>query len=210
MKRLVSTTLLLASLAAAPSFAAPEFRLQYPNGIPRVEIVGDFRHSRYTVWRAGSEDGPFTLVTDGDVLCVGPCYADDYSALGGRSYWYRFDVILPEGGLVRFGPYRATISSDLARRLSAHVSPNPGRGPANVVLFSAGAPGTSMHTEASVFDLQGRRLATIHRGPLAAGQTRISWNGKADDGRELTAGLYLLRVISADGRYTVARVIRSR
>lgn len=210
MKRAISTALLLVSLSAGPSLGAPEFRLQYPNGIPRVEIVGDFRHSRYTVWRSGSAEGPFTLVTDGDVLCVGPCFADDYSAQGGRTYWYRFDLVLPEGGLVRFGPYQAEISADLARRISATVSPNPGRGPVSVLLFAAGAPGASVHTEASLFDLQGRRLATIHRGPLPSGPTRVSWNGRADDGRELTAGLYLLRVISADGRHTVARVLRTR
>src|SRR5688572_4786341 len=210
MKRTVFTAMLYLSLSAGSSFAAPDFRIQYPNGIPRVEIVGDYRHSRYTVWRAGSPDGAFTLVTDGDMLCVGPCYADDYSAQGGRTYWYRFDLVLAEGGLVRYGPYQAEISSSLARRISASVSPNPGSGMTTIHLFSAGAPGTSMHTEASVFDLQGRRLATLHRGPLPAGATRLSWNGRAEGGRPLGAGLYLLRVVSADGRHTIARMIRSR
>src|SRR5687768_17684710 len=77
MKRTVFTAMLYLSLSAGSSFAAPDFRIQYPNGIPRVEIVGDYRHSRYTVWRAGSPDGAFTLVTDGDMLCVGPCYESE-------------------------------------------------------------------------------------------------------------------------------------
>jgi hypothetical protein len=210
MKRTISTALLLAALTAGPSQASPEFRLQYPNGIPRVEIVGDFRHSRYTVWRAGSPEGSFTLVTDGDVLCVGPCFADDYSAAGGRTYWYRFDLVLPDGGLVSFGPFQASISRDLARSLSATVAPNPGAGPVNVALFVAGPPGTSVAAEVGVFDLQGRRLASLHRGALAAGPTRLQWGGRADDGRTLAAGIYLVRATTADGRSAVARLVRSR
>lgn len=210
MKRTISTALLLAALWATPSAGATDFRLQYPNGIPRVQIVGDFRHSHYTVWRAGSPDGEFIMVTDSDVLCVGPCFADDYAALPGHRYWYRFDVIDPEGGLLRFGPFQADISADLARRLSATVSPNPGRGPASVGVFLAGPPGASVHTEAAVFDLQGRRLTTLHRGPLPSGPSRLAWNGRADDGRALPTGLYLLRVVTADGRHVVARVVRTR
>lgn len=210
MKRAIATLLLLATLGVGPSPAAPEFQLRYVNGIPRVQIAGDFAHSRYTVWRAGGLEGPFTRVTDGDILCVGPCFADDFSAVGGRTYWYRFDVAPPESAPLSFGPFQATISRDLARPLNASVSPNPGRGPTHVVLFLAGAPGASVHTDAAVFDLQGRRLATIHRGPLVSGPNRIAWNGRADDGSVLRSGVYLLRAVTVDGRQSVTRVVRSR
>jgi len=210
MKRAIATALLLVGLGVGPSWAEPDLRIQYPNGIPRVEIVGDFRNSRYTVWRAGGPEGQFTNLTSTEALCTADCYVDDFTAVGGHTYWYRFDLALPEGGRVSFGPYQATISPYLARSLSASVSPNPGRGPATVVLFAAGFPGGSVHTDAAVFDLQGRRLATIHRGPLATGATRFRWNGRTDDGRELSSGLYLLRVVTADGRHLVARVARMR
>lgn len=210
MRRTVATFLLMVSLAAGPSSAAPNFLLRYVNGIPRVEIDGDFRHSRYAVWRAVSAQGPFTLVTDGDVLCAGPCFADDYSATGGRTYWYRFDVSPPDAGPVSYGPFEATISGDLVRPLSASVSPNPGRGLTRVNLFLAGAQSRSVHTDAALFDLQGRRLATVHRGPLGPGLSRVSWSGRADDGTELRAGMYLLRVVTVDGRHTIARVVRTR
>ena len=210
MKRLIATLLLLVTLGVGPSSSAPEFQLRYVNGIPRVEIEGDFRHSHYTVWRAAVAGGPFVAVTDGDVLCVGACFADDYSASGGHTYWYRFDVSPPEGGPVSYGPYEATISRDRARPLSASVSPNPGHGSTQVTLFLSGMPGASVHADAALFDLQGRRLATIHRGPLSSGLHRISWNGRADDGSELRTGLYLLRAVTVDGRQSVTRVIRTR
>lgn len=210
MRRTIAILLFIASLAAGPAPGAPTFQLRYVNGIPRVEIDGDFRHSRYTVWRASSAQGPFARVTDGDVLCLGSCFADDYSAIGGRTYWYRFDVLPPEGGPVSYGPFEATISRDQARPLSAGVTPNPGRGATQVTLFVAGGQGASVHTDAALFDLQGRRLSTIHRGPLGSGLHRLAWNGRSDDGAELRAGLYLLRAVTADGRHCVTRVVRTR
>src|SRR5262249_55113581 len=154
----------------------PEFRIAYPNGVPRVEITGDYRQSHYTVWRAAAAEGPYGLVSDDDILCVGPCFADDYSAIGGRTYWYRFDLVTPNAGLVSFGPYRVDISADLARPLTATVSPNPGHGPTQVMLFLAGRPGGAVLAEAIVFDLEGRRLATLHHGPLSNGPTRLGWS----------------------------------
>jgi hypothetical protein len=209
MRRTIATFLFIASLAAGPSAGAPAFQLLYANGIPRVEIEGDFSHTRYVVWRAASAQGPFTRVTESDVLCVGPCFADDYSAVGGRTYWYRFDLSPPEGAPVSYGPYEATISRDQARPLSASASPNPGHGVTHLTLFLAGPPGTAVHTDAALFDLQGRRLATVHRGPLKAGLNRITWNGRSDDGADLRAGLYLLRAVTADGRQSVTRIVRT-
>jgi hypothetical protein len=210
MKRGVITALLLTALSTAPVGAEPEFRIEYPNGVPRVEVSGDYRLSHYTVWRAAAADGPYGRLSDADVLCMGPCYADDYTAVGGRTYWYRFDLVTPDAGLVSLGPYLVVISADLARPLSVTLVPNPGHGPTQVTLFLAGRPGGAVLAEASVFDLEGRRLATLYHGALPSGPTRISWSGHTDDGRDLRSGLYLLRVATADGRYVVSRVIRTR
>ncbi len=210
MKRAIVAAALCAALTAGPSSAAPEFRMLYPNGVPRAEISGDWRHSHYTVWRAPAAQGPFTLISDSDVLCLGPCFVDDFGAVPGRTYVYRFDLVLGDGTPVSFGPYLATISAELARPLGAAVSPNPGRGAARVTLFVAAAPGASVGAEATLFDLQGRRMSTLFRGALVPGATRLDWDGRADDGRDLSAGLYLLRVATSDGRTFVTRVVRSR
>ena len=210
MRRVVLAAALCTVLAVGPSAAGPEFRLSYPNGIPRAELTGDWRYSHYSVWRATAAAGPFTRLGDADVLCIGACFVDDYSALGGRTYYYRFDLIPPAGGAVSFGPYLAAISSDLARPLSAAITPNPGRGPAVVKVFAAAPAGTTIGAEVALFDLQGRRMKTLFHGPLAAGPTRLAWDGRDDHGSELRAGLYLLRVASWDGRTFVARVARAR
>jgi hypothetical protein len=210
MKRILFTALLGLALSAGPSRSDPEFRVSYPGGVARVEIAGDWRQSHYSVWRAPDGAGPYERISDSEVLCVGPCYAEDFGVVPGRTYFYRFDVTPPTGASPQsFGPYTATISHDL-RMLSASLDKNPGRGPTRVTLFYAAPAGGSVHAEASIFDLQGRRMATIFRGPLAAGRTQIPWNGQDMAGRELRGGVYLLRVMTADGRSHVARVVRSR
>ena len=209
MKRFVITTALAAALWAMPVTAEPEFRLTYPNGVPRAEIVGDWRHSRYSVSRAAAMSGPFERLGEGDVLCVGPCFVDDYSAVGGRTYFYRFDLMLPQGAAATFGPYPATVSERI-RTLSAAVFPNPGHGPSEVTLFAAGRPGITVGGEAALFDLVGRRVRTLFHGPLSSGPTRLRWDGRDEQGREMRAGIYLLRLATWDGRVAVTRVARTR
>ena len=210
MKRALITTALLASLCAAPVAADPTFRVTYPNGVPRLEILGDWSNSYYTVSRAAEVGGPFERLGANEVLCMGACYVDDYSALGGRTYFYRFDLVLAQGGVASFGPYPATIAPERMKTLSATVAPNPGRGPANVTLFVAGRPGATQGGEAALFDLSGRRVKTIFHGTLNAGPTRVRWDGLDDQGRELRSGLYLLRLASWDGRVSVTRIARTR
>jgi hypothetical protein len=49
----------------------------------------------------------------------------------------------------------------------------------------------------TVHDLAGRCVATLHRGPLAAGRHELGWDGRGDAGQPLAAGLYVLRFDAA-------------
>jgi hypothetical protein len=205
--------LLVAALALGTSmaFADPEFRMTYPGGVPRAEIEGDWAQSHYVVWRAGAAEGPWARMTDGEVLCLGECYAQDFTAQPGDVVWYRFDLMLPDQTVQSFGPYRAVISPELARPIGASVFPNPGHGPTRVTLTLAGQRGgAAVQGEAALYDLQGRRVSLIHRGPVPVGSTSVSWSGRADDGRELRAGVYLLRFSTSDARRSITRIIRIR
>ena len=53
-----------------------------------------------------------------------------------------------------------------------------------------------------VFALTGQRQAVLHRGPLPAGRHRIRWDGRDSEGRALASGVYLYRLVSADGVLT--------
>ena len=57
-------------------------------------------------------------------------------------------------------------------------------------------------TRLEVFALTGQRQAVLHRGPLPAGRHRIHWDGRDSEGRALASGVYLYRLVSADGVLT--------
>ncbi|HYM81340.1 MAG TPA: FlgD immunoglobulin-like domain containing protein [Candidatus Limnocylindria bacterium] len=208
MKKLMTILALTATLSLSRAAAGdPEIDVRYYNGVPRVAIEGDYAQTRYTVWRSQQAAGPYAAVSNRDVLCLGSCFFDDYDAAPGASYWYRFDLILADGSLASFGPYPVEISGALARTIGARVMPNPSRGPAvlELVLNSSDQP---VAGEAALFDLQGRRIATMFRGPVSRGTTRVAWNGRRDDGADLAAGSYFLR-FTAGAHQSITRISRA-
>jgi len=54
----------------------------------------------------------------------------------------------------------------------------------------------------SVHDLAGRRVRTLHRGPLPAGERRFAWDGQGPDGGLAPAGVYL--VVARGGHWQEA------
>jgi len=201
-----ATTTLIAGLVLAD----PAIRVEYNSGVPQVRLEGSWAGSRYTVYRGDEQSGPFQSISMFEALCLGECFADDFDALPGQVYWYRFDLILEDGRLVTFGPYAVTISSELVHRVSAVVAPNPGAGRATVQLFLAGSPGAPpLPVVAELYDLQGRLVHTLHRGTLNRGLTRLAWDGRGGDGAVLGSGVYYLRFASPLGT-SLTRVVRVR
>jgi len=65
--------------------------------------------------------------------------------------------------------------------------PNPFN-PTTRIDFALEQPGS---IEITVFDISGRRVATLHDGELAAGEHYVTWDGRTDQGNPATSGLYL-------------------
>jgi hypothetical protein len=59
--------------------------------------------------------------------------------------------------------------------------------------------------QVTVFDVQGRRVAVLQDGDLAAGAHRLRWDGTAR-GRRAPAGVYLVRLLAGTRRETVRAV----
>ena len=63
--------------------------------------------------------------------------------------------------------------------------------------------------EVAVFDLQGRRVATLVRDMLPEGRHGVTWDGRDDAGRAVASGVYLVHAgvgeISGVGRVVVVR-----
>jgi hypothetical protein len=80
--------------------------------------------------------------------------------------------------------------------------PNPARYQAHARFRLPAAA----EVRAEVFDMAGRRVATLIDGqPFAAGEHQVSWEGRDASGRQVSAGIYQIRVTA--GGAQVARKI---
>ncbi|MEZ4387251.1 MAG: C25 family cysteine peptidase [Candidatus Krumholzibacteriia bacterium] len=77
--------------------------------------------------------------------------------------------------------------------------PNPFN-PATTIEFAVPRTG---EVELAVFDVAGRRVATLVRGVVAAGQHQVVWQGRDDRGLQVASGVYFCRL--ADGQSLQSR-----
>ncbi|MFC1800252.1 aryl-sulfate sulfotransferase [Candidatus Eisenbacteria bacterium] len=63
--------------------------------------------------------------------------------------------------------------------------------------------------ELRVFDITGRCVANLADGDFTAGNHHLSWNGRSDDGGDLPAGVYFVRVRAAD-ETAVKKIVLAR
>ena len=98
-------------------------------------------------------------------------------------------ALAPIGGAVWLGP----------------VTPNPVRGEA-LIRYRLPHEG---RVSLSLFDHQGRRVTTLVHGELDAGEYVARWNGRDGAGREVSNGLYFVR-LEAVGRTLTGRLVRVR
>ncbi len=108
---------------------------------------------------------------------------------------------------LRFLVYDPTTGVDEAGRgaLEVRAHPNPAN-PRTSIAFAMPGSGPAM---LAVYDCRGRRVRTLHDGPLDAGSHSLPWDGRDDNGRGLGSGVYLYRLVAAGeaatGRVTLVR-----
>lgn len=81
------------------------------------------------------------------------------------------------------------------------AGPNPARG---IVWADATLP-RAASGRLEVLDASGRRIRLLVDGRLAAGAQRFTWDGRRDDGGQVAAGVYFMRLV-ADGAWRSRRV----
>jgi len=194
---------------AAPAHAGPQIRVSAVDGVANIELVGSYPQSHFTVYRADNAAGPWRAITDFDVLCLASCFATDFTAEPGRTYWYRFDLLVPPGSFQSLGPFEATIPSSLSKAIGARVIPNPSHGPAGIEVYLAGAPGAEpLQVVVRILDVQGRTVRALFAGALPRGLSQLRWDGLDDAGRAARPGTYFVVTRSPLGSATtrMARV----
>ena len=82
----------------------------------------------------------------------------------------------------------------LATRLVGNA-PNPFN-PKTVIAFDLAKAG---HVDLEVFDVRGRLVKKLASADFAAGQHRISWQGRDEGGRAVASGVYFARLTTVEG-----------
>ena len=101
-------------------------------------------------------------------------------------------------------PTAAPLPEGIGIRLSA-PRPNPFKRESQFVLTLARGGAI----ELAIYDLGGRRIATLHHGELAAGAHPFVWNGRGNSGARARDGVYLIRAEGV-GSSTARKLVQLR
>jgi len=77
--------------------------------------------------------------------------------------------------------------------------PNPGRAGFNIRFALA----TDDWIQLAVYDVKGRRVATVREGLTRAGEHEAIWQAETDTGQRLSPGLYFVRLVTTREVYAV-------
>jgi len=97
----------------------------------------------------------------------------------------------------------------------ADLGPEPvtlaliGESPARSLVSLRLALRSGGRVHVAIYDVGGRRVRTLLDGAAAAGATLLQWDGRAEDGRLASSGVYFARATGANGR-GVARIPLAR
>jgi hypothetical protein len=102
-----------------------------------------------------------------------------------------------------FGPRPAGVVADFA--VLRQSFPNPSS-PRSTIQFELKR---AAHVTLTVYDVGGRRVATLVDGPLTAGPHAVTWNGRDAGGARVRAGLYVYELASG-GQSLSRRLVVTR
>ncbi len=163
--------------------------------------LGGYRIYRATV--ADFTPGPGNLAGS----TTDTCFADG----GMPGSYYRLSAVDVHGNESPFAfltPSNTTGvgAGDVPRALALGApAPNPLR-EVTTLHFSLPHEG---RVALAVFDLQGRQVRELVRGAFPGGERSVTWNGRDDQGRSVSSGIYFVR-LEALGRTLVRRVAMVR
>lgn len=112
------------------------------------------------------------------------------------------------GNGVGLGNYMGTLAVVPDREVPTTIAlapamPNP-FAISTTLSFSLAKPGP---VELAIYSVDGRRMATLEDGTMAAGPHTVRWSGTDSSGKSVRPGVYFARLRSAEGRFTRTLVL---
>jgi len=163
------------------------------DGVAELEFTS---LSNASVLSVTSPDGDFTSSAGGTVWTApttpGPTQATYtlQATADNGSYFVVATDDCPDKNIVDFDPpYEFESYQELSFELKG-VYPNPTRGAATLSFSLDEQAPISL----AVYDVIGRKVATLVEDTRTAGVHEITWNGQSDNGVSLSSGVYLVRL----------------
>jgi hypothetical protein len=92
---------------------------------------------------------------------------------------------------------------ELASKMPLRVYPNPGAGQTFIDFWTRNAG----RVQARAYDVAGRCVCQLSDGILSAGGHHLLWDGHDENGGPVAAGIYFIRVSTAEGSATARFVM---
>lgn len=196
-----------------PSYAVTVAEKNTPFAIDNLQLIEDANHHPELTWEVKESDvGSFKVYravrTDQNPhpsaqligTTTSSIYVDDTFSInsnGGATAIYTVKVVDSSNNWSAFSNpvstdgYLQFNKSAIVQDFAFHgIYPNP----ANLsTTFSMRLPATS-NTEIFVYNIRGRQIRKITMSTISAGEYRILWNAKDDEGKPVASGVYFYRV----------------
>jgi hypothetical protein len=199
----------------------PGYGINFANGVSRLgeTIVGYCSFDGSPYWTTGfvwtQATGTIDVVTwlaNNGVSVDAGFGITSLTGISADGQWiigYGRDLIAPyttRGFRIRNTQFDAVPSREAGDGLALSApAPNPSSGAARLA-FTLPAAGNS---DLAIFDTAGRRVAMLASGWMPSGQHSATWDGRADGGQSVAAGLYWARLSTGQGSVT-QRLVRMR
>jgi hypothetical protein len=104
---------------------------------------------------------------------------------------------------IRFSAFQESGAIDDRSGRLFHCDPNPFN-PSTTVHFQLDS---AVPLDVTVFDIRGRRVEVLYDGVHEAGPVELRWDGRDQYGREVSSGVYLIRVATPNKQRVVRGVL---
>jgi hypothetical protein len=146
----------------------------------------------FSVYRGTSQDGPFARVSEHVIAPSTTGCFEDASVWPETTFWYELRAVLATGTeeVVDGSPTSVTTGGRLAAALYP-ARPNPFTG---VTRMHVDIPNGAELVHLAVYNVRGQLVRQLIDSPLGRGRREVVWDGADGSGRQVPAGVYLVRL----------------
>lgn len=152
--------------------------------------------SGFNIYRATSEDGPFSRVNAEVLPPQSPGSYEDGTVWPETTFWYEVRVLYGDATEDVVGGYSAVVTTGgrLALRLCP-AYPNPSRG-GTTLRFDV--PSHAGGVSLDIYTAEGRRVRSLVSGEWERGRHELVWDALDGSGNAVASGVYFVRLAVDD------------